>query len=167
VVGGILAVAGLAAAAFAAGYTVDTTTLTIAGAQKTVLTDAQGMTLYYFSVDTATQSACIGKCAATWPAVVSATPPTSEGQLPGKLSVVRTANGSQVAYNGHLLYRYAADTAPGQANGQGVVGKWWVATVDLKPLAAAPMPPSGGYGDGGYGGGGGMGGGGNSGGSHY
>jgi hypothetical protein len=45
---------------------------------------------------------------------------------------VKTANGSQVAYNGHLLYHYAADTAVGQTNGQGMGGKWWVASVDLK-----------------------------------
>lgn len=167
---GALAVAGLTAAGFAAGYTVDTAMVTIGGAQKKVLTDAKGMTLYYFSADTATQSACTGGCAGSWPAVVSTTAPTSEEQLPGKLSIVRTANGSQVAYNGHLLYRYAADTAPGQANGQGIAGKWWVASLDLKPLAATPSVPSGGYG--GYGGGGdsgGMGGGGSNsgGGSHY
>ncbi|HLJ59548.1 MAG TPA: hypothetical protein VKZ50_07440 [bacterium] len=169
---GALAVVGLAAAGFAAGYTVDTAMVTVGGAQKKVLTDANGMTLYYFSADTPTQSACTGGCAASWPAVVSTAAPTSETQLPGKLSLAHTANGSQVAYNGHLLYRYAADTAPGQANGQGIAGKWWVAGLDLKPLAVTPSVPSGGYG--GYGGGGGgmggggMGGGSNSGGgSHY
>ena len=170
---GALAVVGLAAAGFADGYTVDTAMVTIGGAQKKVLTDAKGMTLYYFAADTPTQSACTGGCASSWPAVVSTTAPTSEEQLPGKLSTVRTANGAQVAYNGHLLYRYAADTAPGQANGQGIAGKWWVASLDLKPLAATPNVPSGGYGGyGGGGGGGGMGGGmggGNNGGggSHY
>jgi hypothetical protein len=60
--------------------------------------------------------------------------------------VVKTANGSQVSYNGHLLYTYSLDTAPHQDNGQGIAGKWWVAAVDLKPAAmsmpAAPAAPA-------------------------
>ena len=60
--------------------------------------------------------------------------------------LVKTANGSQVAYNGHLLYRYAADTAVGQANGQGMGGKWWVASVDLKATSSgAPAKSSSGW----------------------
>ncbi len=155
----------------AAGYTVGTGTATIQGAQQRVLTDANGMTLYYFAADTANRSACTGGCAATWPALTSDAPPTAEDSLPGKLTVVRTANGSQVAYNGHLLYRYAGDTAPGQANGHGIAGKWWAANVTLKPATVAPAPPSGGYSGntgGGYGGNqGGSQGGGGMGGSHY
>lgn len=69
-------------------------------------------------------------------------------KLPGALTVVQTANGAQVAYSGHLLYTYSGDDATGQANGQGIGGKWWVATVDLKPTSApaTPAPPSGGAG---------------------
>ena len=153
---GAIVAAGLAAAAFAEGYTVDTAMVTIGGVPKTVLTDPKGMTLYYFSADTPTKSACTGGCSSMWPALLSTAMPTSEDQLPGKLTVVRTANGAQVAYNGHLLYTYAGDAAKGDTHGQGFAGKWWVATVDLKPAAAAS---SGGYGgDGGGGGNGGNGG---------
>jgi len=152
---GAVVAAGLAAAAFAEGYTVDTAVVAIGGAPKTVLTDPKGMTLYYFSADTPTKSACSGGCSSLWPALLSTAMPTSEDRLPGKLAVVRTANGAQVAYNGHLLYTYSRDTAKGDINGQGFAGKWWVATVDLKPAAAAT--PSGGYGQSGGGGeGGGM-----------
>jgi len=101
-----------------------------------VLTDAKGMTLYYLDTDTPTRSTCTGGCAKVWAPLLSASAPTSEGRLPGKLALVKTEHGSQVSYNGHLLYTYSGDTAPHQANGQGVGGKWWVATVDLKPAAS-------------------------------
>ncbi|HEV2284230.1 MAG TPA: hypothetical protein VGX75_17730 [bacterium] len=51
--------------------------------------------------------------------------------LPGRLDVVRDVHGQQLSYNGHSLYRYAKDTAPGQTNGEGVAGKWFVAAPDL------------------------------------
>ena len=147
----LLAVATLIGVALATGYatteyTVGTGMVTIAGKQMKVLTDAKDMTLYYLASDTPTQSGCSGGCSSTWPALLSTTAPTSEDPLPGKLSLVKTANGSQVAYNGHLLYRYAADTAVGQANGQGMGGKWWVASVDLKATSSgAPAKSSSGW----------------------
>jgi len=32
--------------------------------------------------------------------------------------------------NGHPLYRYAADTAPGDANGEGVGNVWYAVKAD-------------------------------------
>lgn len=65
--------------------------------------------------------------------------PTAPASVTGKLAAVKTANGSQVSYNGHLLYRFAADTKPGDVNGDGVhgpqQGTWHVATPDTKPAA--------------------------------
>ena len=40
----------------------------------------------------------------------------------------------QVTYFGRPLYYYAADTAPGQATGQGVGGTWWLVDVEGKPV---------------------------------
>ena len=34
---------------------------------------------------------------------------------------------TQVVLAGHPLYRFAADTAPGDVSGQGVVGTWYAA----------------------------------------
>ena len=112
---------------------VKTSTVTVSGKSETVLTDAQGKTLYYFTPDTATTSACTGSCAQNWPPLLStgSGTPTSATTLPGKLTVQTTANGSQIEYNGHLLYTFAADSAPGQTNGEGVLGKWFVATTTL------------------------------------
>jgi predicted lipoprotein with Yx(FWY)xxD motif len=112
---------------------IQTATVTIKGQSQTVLTNAKGLTLYYFIPDSATQTACTGQCAQNWPPLVftGSGSPTSSANLSGKLSVLQDVNGSQVEYNGHLLYTFAGDMATGQTNGQGLFGKWYVATPDL------------------------------------
>jgi predicted lipoprotein with Yx(FWY)xxD motif len=124
---------------------VKTASATVQGKSVTLLTNAQGMTLYYFTADSATTSACTGSCTQTWPPLLmtGSGTPTSATSLPGTLSVQTTANGSQVTYNGHLLYTYSGDTAPGQTNGEGLFGKWFVATTDLS--GGSSTPPSSGY----------------------
>ncbi|HXZ03336.1 MAG TPA: hypothetical protein VEH81_00810 [Ktedonobacteraceae bacterium] len=128
---------------------IKTTTATVNGQSVTILTNAQGMTLYYFKPDTATKAACTGACAGNWPPLVftSSGTPGSANALPGTLSVVADANGQQVEYNGHLLYRFSGDTAPGQTHGEGIKGVWFVATTTL-PVLGAPQatPTSNGYG---------------------
>lgn len=115
------------------GALIKTATATVQGKSVTILTDASGKTLYYFTPDTAAASACTGSCARAWPPLVATSgTPTSATTLPGKLTVVSSGNGNQVEYNGHLLYTFAGDTAPGQTNGEGLLGKWFVATPDLK-----------------------------------
>jgi predicted lipoprotein with Yx(FWY)xxD motif len=96
----------------------------------TVLTDAQGKTLYYRTSDTPT-SVCSGGCASAWPPVLNATAPSSPSGFPGKLTVLADANGHQLAYNGHPLYTFAGDSGPGQASGQGFGGIWFVVTPAL------------------------------------
>jgi predicted lipoprotein with Yx(FWY)xxD motif len=85
----------------------------------TVLADANGRTLYWFAPDTAARSACYGTCAAYWPPV---TGPSAAGPgVTGTLSVLTRSDGSvQAAYDGHPLYTYVGDSAPGQANGDGL-----------------------------------------------
>ena len=93
---------------------------TVSGKSENVLTNAQGFTLYYHTTDTPT-SVCSGACAAAWPPVLlpSGTPGSSLS-LPGTLGVETNANGRQVTYNGHLLYRWKNDTSAGQATGEGI-----------------------------------------------
>lgn len=123
---------------------VHTGTATVGGTSETVLTDTSGMTLYYFSKDSSTSSACTKGCAATWPPLLSKTPKVSApAGLSGTLTVVKDQNGQQVAYQGHLLYTYAADSSVGQATGQGLANAWWVATPTLK--AAGGTSYGGGY----------------------
>src|ERR1700749_205737 len=86
---------------------------------ETVLTDANGRTLYWFAPDTAARSACYGSCAAYWPPVKG--PAAAGPGVTGTLSVLTRSGGSvQAAYDGHPLYTYVGDSAPGQANGHGL-----------------------------------------------
>ena len=119
--------------AAASGPVVMTASATVNGKSATILTDSKGMTLYYFTKDTATSTACTGGCAQNWPPLLftGSGSPTSSSTLPGTLSLVTTANGQQVAYQGHMLYTFAGDSAAGQTNGEGKAGVWFVATTDL------------------------------------
>src|SRR5712692_10693808 len=45
---------------------IQTAMATVKGKSTTILTNAQGMTLYYLVADTATQSMCSGSCSQTW-----------------------------------------------------------------------------------------------------
>ena len=111
-----LVVAGANSAAPAATGTALKTT-TIGG--TTVLTNAKGFTLYSFAPDTPASSKCYGGCAVYWPPVTGT---TAAGQgLPGKVTTITRTDGShQLTYNGHPLYTYIADTAPGQARGNNI-----------------------------------------------
>ena len=123
-------------------------TATISGA--TVVTDAGGFTLYWFVPDTATKSNCNGSCAQIWPPVKG--PATAGSGVTGKLGTITRSDGStQATYDGHPLYTYTADTAPGQASGNGINasgGVWHEVTVS-GAVAPASSPSSGG-GGGGY-----------------
>lgn len=129
-------------------------TATIGG--KTVLTNAKGFTLYWFAPDTSTKSNCNGSCATFWPPVKG--PATAGSGITGKLSTVTRSDGSmQASYNGHPLYTYIGDHAPGQdtGNGKNLSGGLWY-TVPVSGSSSgggsAPSSPSSG-GGGGYGGG--------------
>ncbi len=104
-------------------------TATIGGV--TVLTNANGFTLYWFAPDTATRSTCTGTCAGYWPPVTG-TPSAGPG-IPGMLATIKRPDGTaQVTYNGHPLYTYVGDTFPGQAFGNNLNlngGLWHEATV--------------------------------------
>ena len=118
----VVALAVLGASVATAGGPA-TTTLgalkTVRVGAVTVLADAQGRTLYWFAPDTATRSACYGSCAAYWPPVTG--PATAGPGVTGTLSVLTRTGGSvQAAYDGHPLYTYVGDRAPGQANGNGL-----------------------------------------------
>ena len=104
-------------------------TATIGGVR--VLTSSRGLTLYWFAPDTPTSSACTGSCAAYWPPVKG--PAAAAVALPGQLGTITRSDGSlQATYNGHPLYTYIADTAPGQARGNNINlngGLWHEVTV--------------------------------------
>jgi predicted lipoprotein with Yx(FWY)xxD motif len=120
----------------ATGATVHTLPATVNGKTETILVNAQGLPLYYYQPDTAAKSLVAGQLAAAWPPVTSAMP-TGAG-LSGQLTAVNDAHGSQVAYNGHLLYTFITDR-PGQVTGQGVQN-FFVATPGIAQLSGTSAP---------------------------
>ena len=117
----------------------------------TVLTNAKGFTLYWFVPDTSTKSNCNGSCAQIWPPVTG--PATAGAGVTGKLGTITRSDGStQAIYDGHPLYTYTADTAPGQANGNGINasgGVWHEVTASGAAAPASNASPSS-AGGGGY-----------------
>ena len=117
----------------------------------TVLTNAKGFTLYWFVPDTSTKSNCNGSCAQIWPPVNG--PATAGSGVTGKLGTITRSDGStQATYDGHPLYTYTADTAPGQANGNGInaSGGVWHEVTASGAAAPASSPSASSGGGGGY-----------------
>ena len=95
-----------------------------------ILVDGEGFTLYLFTNDTEGTSNCNEGCIENWPAVPGDS--TVGADLDASLfSTITRADGSeQLAVNGMPLYRYTPDEAPGDINGQGVGGVWFVVGAD-------------------------------------
>ena len=123
-----------------------------------VLTNAQGLTVYWFAKDTATNSACSGACAAAWPPVIGMPQAASGFKLTGKLGEIKRADGSmQATYDGHPLYLFAGDSKPGQVNGNAIdgFGALWYA-IKIGASTTASTTGSGNSGSSGSGGSGDM-----------
>jgi len=87
---------------------------TVAGVN--LLTNAEGLTLYWFAPDSTTKSVCYGSCAAYWPPVTGS--PLAGPGVTGRLGTITRTDGKiQATYDGHPLYTYIGDSAPGQASG--------------------------------------------------
>ena len=133
--------------------------MTASTAGGTVLTTAQGRTIYWFAIDTPTKSNCSGTCATYWPPVTGTPTAAASASLPGKWGTITRADGTtQATYDGHPLYTYKGDTAAGQDGGNGLNisgGLWWAMTPSGAKLAAAkqssPSPSSSSSSGGGYG----------------
>jgi predicted lipoprotein with Yx(FWY)xxD motif len=114
---------------------IHTTMVKLNGKMITVLTNAKGMILYYKLNDPRPASACTGACATAWPPVLANTMNmmmiSSSMQLPHKLTVYKTANGSQIEYDGHPLYTYAGDMTPGMFTGRGMGNVWYLVSLGL------------------------------------
>jgi len=123
----------------------------------TVLTSSRGFTLYWFAPDTATTSKCTGSCATYWPPVAGPVTAGAGTSLPGKFGTITRADGSvQATYDGHPLYTYAGDTAPGMTSGNGLKasGGLWTAVTPSggkpAPSTSSPAGSSSGPGGGGW-----------------
>ena len=105
-----------------------------------ILVDPNGLTLYMFTKDVDGESTCAGECLANWPAAVVEGEP-DVGDLDASLfSTVASTDGATMLKVGDWpLYTFAGDAAPGDINGQGVGGVWWVVTPNGNPIAHASV----------------------------
>ena len=99
----------------------------------TVLTNAAGLTLYWYAKDTAAKSNCTGACATTWPALLGKPQAAAGTALTGFGTIHGTGGAVQATYKGHPLYTFKGDTAPGETKGTSVSG-WHVATTSTPML---------------------------------
>jgi predicted lipoprotein with Yx(FWY)xxD motif len=96
-----------------------------------LLTDAKGLTLYWFAPDSPNKSVCYGSCAAYWPPVAGN---ASAGPgVTGTITTIKRTDGTtQATYDGHPLYTYVGDSAPGQDGGNNLNlngGLWHIVPV--------------------------------------
>lgn len=104
-----------------------------------VLVGPDGLTLYMFDNDTQGEgaSSCTGGCLDNWPALTVEGEVSAGADVTAELTTFEREDGStQVAANGWPLYYFAGDSAPGDANGQGVGDVWWVLSPAGEPIRA-------------------------------
>jgi predicted lipoprotein with Yx(FWY)xxD motif len=108
------------------------------------LTDANGMTLYTHTGDSATSSTCTGGCAGAWPPITvpAGAKVTPAAGLTGTLASLTRADGAtQVTYDGLPLYSWKGDKKPGDITGEDV-NSFLVATVGgPKPAPSLSIKP--------------------------
>jgi predicted lipoprotein with Yx(FWY)xxD motif len=115
-----------------------------------ILTDANGLTLYYSTRDVPGNgtSWCYDACAANWPSFsvspISPQPPLNPADFG---QITRTDGTKQVTYMGYPLYYFHTDTKPGDTNGYGLLGSWFVigpggiiTTTSTPTPTATPIP---------------------------
>lgn len=116
----------------------------------TVLTNAQGRTIYWFAIDTSSKSNCNGSCATFWPPVIGTPAAASGASLTMGFGTIKRADGqTQATYDGHPLYTYMGDTASGQITGNAKNlsgGLWWAMTPNGSKLSGSGGSSGGGVG---------------------
>ena len=103
-----------------------------------ILTDGEGNALYLYTPDGADTPTCTGGCASAWPALVTDDDHVhaGEGLDEDLFTIVDGPNGMQLSYNGHPLYYFAGDSAPGDTNGQGSGGVWFLLDAEGNQITA-------------------------------
>jgi predicted lipoprotein with Yx(FWY)xxD motif len=104
----------------------------------TILADGAGKTLYAFTKDVDGESTCYDDCAGAWPPLLADGAPVAGDGLDAAMltTVERTDGTTQLKYGDWPLYYWAADSAPGDATGQGVGGVWFVIAADGSLIGA-------------------------------
>jgi predicted lipoprotein with Yx(FWY)xxD motif len=160
----VAAVTAIGGVALATGGTPTVRAAHNAALGRTIVVDGNGRTLYALRPETARHLLCKSSaCLAAWPRL---TVRAHHGKLTagpgvtGRLATLRRSDGKlQVTLRGMPLYRFAGDSARGQAHGAGIksFGGTWHAvapkattTTPTPSPSPDPAPPTGYGGYGGY-----------------
>ncbi|NUP59899.1 MAG: hypothetical protein HOQ06_10570 [Pseudarthrobacter sp.] len=122
--------AGSTASPTASASTAAAELMTASSSAGTIVVDAKGMSVYFFTKDTkgSGTSACTGGCLTQWPPVTTTSATPSASGVTGTLGTITTPDGKkQVTLNGMPLYHFAKDTKAGDVLGQGVNNVWYLA----------------------------------------
>ncbi len=97
-----------------------------------IATDSDGMTLYRFDDDSADPPAsrCAGQCAEQWPPAFVDEGFQVQGVDSSLVGTIERDGRKQLTIAGWPQYLFAGDEVCGEANGQGVGGKWWATRAD-------------------------------------
>jgi predicted lipoprotein with Yx(FWY)xxD motif len=105
-----------------------------------IVVDKNGMTVYRFLKDVAWPdpiSNCTGSCLEKWPAVAPVKADDTKGvEKKGLMGFTRPDGVKQMTVDCWPAYTFSGDKAPGDTNGQGVGGTWYVMSPDGKPVGA-------------------------------
>ena len=112
-----------------------------------IIVGTGGRTVYDTTMDRAGKVACTGSCAARWLPLLIAPhrrPNAGSGVVASMLGTVQRPDGRwQVTYHGHPLYLFSGDARAGQANGEGLGGRWHALTpsgvIATSVAAAHPL----------------------------
>ena len=111
-----------------------------------IVVDGKGMTVYFYDPDKANSgfSACKGACATIWPALAPTTASPTFTGISGTVGKIGgTDGGMQITINGRPLYTYTGDSSPGNTNGQGIEGIWYVVSPTGEEMkSTTPTTPT-------------------------
>ena len=98
------------------------------------LTDAKGMTLYWFKKDSIGKSVCTDGCLEKWPAYFREKIQAPMGVDAKDFGVITRSDGKrQSTFRGYPLYYFFKDGAQGDTFGHGVKNVWFVVDPEKFP----------------------------------
>jgi predicted lipoprotein with Yx(FWY)xxD motif len=96
-----------------------------------ILTDSEGMSLYFFSKDTKMTSLCTEGCLDIWPVFYKENITVDAGLDAADFgTITRTDGVKQTTYKGWPLYYFSNDHNAGETNGDKVNNVWYIAKPD-------------------------------------
>jgi len=104
-------------------------------AYEKYLTDADGMTLYWFKNDSPGKSTCVGGCVVNWPVFYSESMTSGGGLMAEDFGTITRDDGQkQTTFKGYPLYYFIGDKQPGDRNGNGKIDKWFTVNPENFPM---------------------------------